>query len=186
MSHCPSHNRLPSKGEGPGHPRVNLLAQQPFRFDHPRGSPIRDASRDGGSDHQPSPHWPLRGQEYNKHWRDQRPQTSWFPSPSPDHGFESDRSSLSTASLLSSRSDRSDGSPPPRWGRWHQEDGAHMKINCPVFKGEDAKDAVTYQSWRWDLMCISMLGAGTAPSYSIQLDLCKVFLVSWYGAPVWI
>ena len=28
----------------------------------------------------------------------------------------------------------------------------HMKINLPVFKDEDAKDAVTYQSWRWDLM----------------------------------
>ena len=27
-----------------------------------------------------------------------------------------------------------------------------MKINLPVFKDENAKDAVTYQSWRWDLM----------------------------------
>ena len=26
-----------------------------------------------------------------------------------------------------------------------------MKINLPVFKDEDAKDAVTYQSWRWEL-----------------------------------
>ena len=26
-----------------------------------------------------------------------------------------------------------------------------MKINLPVFKDEDAKDRVTYQSWRWDL-----------------------------------
>ena len=26
-----------------------------------------------------------------------------------------------------------------------------MKINLPVFKDEDAKDAVNYQSWRWDL-----------------------------------
>ena len=26
-----------------------------------------------------------------------------------------------------------------------------MKINLPVFKDEDAIDAVTYQSWRWDL-----------------------------------
>ena len=26
-----------------------------------------------------------------------------------------------------------------------------MKINLPIFKEEDAKDAVTYQSWRWDL-----------------------------------
>ena len=27
-----------------------------------------------------------------------------------------------------------------------------MKINLPIFKDEDAMDAVTYQSWRWDLM----------------------------------
>ena len=26
-----------------------------------------------------------------------------------------------------------------------------MKINLPIFKDEDAKDAVTYKSWRWDL-----------------------------------
>ena len=27
-----------------------------------------------------------------------------------------------------------------------------MKNNLPIFKDEDAKDAVIYQSWRWDLM----------------------------------
>ena len=32
------------KVKGPGHPCVNLLAQQPFRFDPPRGSPKKDAS----------------------------------------------------------------------------------------------------------------------------------------------
>ena len=26
-----------------------------------------------------------------------------------------------------------------------------MKINLPIFKDKDAKDAMTYQSWRWDL-----------------------------------
>ena len=26
-----------------------------------------------------------------------------------------------------------------------------MKINLPVFKNEDTKDAITYQSWHWDL-----------------------------------
>ena len=50
------------KARGPGCPCVNLPAQQPFRFDHPRGSPIKDAPRDGGSDHQPSPPWLPRGQ----------------------------------------------------------------------------------------------------------------------------
>ena len=27
-----------------------------------------------------------------------------------------------------------------------------MKINLPIFKDKDAKNAVIYQSWRWDLM----------------------------------
>ena len=49
------------KARGLGHPCVNLPAQQPFRFDHPRGSPMKDTSRDGGSDCQPSPCQPLRG-----------------------------------------------------------------------------------------------------------------------------
>ena len=49
------------KARGPGHPCVNLPAQQPFRFDPLRGSPMKDASGDGGSDCQPSPHWPPRG-----------------------------------------------------------------------------------------------------------------------------
>ena len=26
-----------------------------------------------------------------------------------------------------------------------------MKINLPVFKDEDTKDAITSQSWHWDL-----------------------------------
>ena len=49
------------KVRGQGHPHVNLPAQQPFWFDPPRGSPLKDASGYGGSDHQPSPHQPLRG-----------------------------------------------------------------------------------------------------------------------------
>ena len=49
------------KARGPGCPCVSPPAQQPFRFDHPRGSPIKDASRDGGSDHQPSPYQPPKG-----------------------------------------------------------------------------------------------------------------------------
>ena len=49
------------KARGPGYPHVNLPAQQSFRFDPLRGSPVKDASGDGGSDHQPSPHRPLRG-----------------------------------------------------------------------------------------------------------------------------
>ena len=33
-----------------------------------------------------------------------------------------------------------------------------MKINLPVFKDKDAKDAVTYQSWRWNLMVYQCAG----------------------------
>ena len=131
---------------------MNPPAQQPFWFDPPRGSPLKDASGDGGSNCQPSPHWPSRGQEHNRHRRDQRPPSPQFPSPSPDHGFKSDQSSLSMASSMLSRSIGSDRSQCPRRGRQHQEDGACRKINLPVFMDEDAQDAVTYQSWRWDLM----------------------------------
>ena len=33
-----------------------------------------------------------------------------------------------------------------------------MKINLPVFKDEDAKDAVTYQIWRWNLTVYQCVG----------------------------
>ena len=33
-----------------------------------------------------------------------------------------------------------------------------MKINLPVFKDKDAKDVVTYQSWRWDLTVYQCVG----------------------------
>ena len=55
------------------------------------------------------------------------------------------------ASSMSSLSDRSKGSQHPQRGRQYGEARAHMKINLPIFKDEDAKDAVTYQSWRSDL-----------------------------------
>ena len=105
------------KARGPGHPHVNLPVQQPFQFSPPRSSPPKDVSEDGSSDYLPSPHWPTRGWECNRHQRDQRPQPPQFPSPSPDHGFERNRSLLSTMSLMSSRSDWSDGSRHSRQGR---------------------------------------------------------------------
>ena len=33
-----------------------------------------------------------------------------------------------------------------------------MKINLPIFKDKDSKDAVTYRSWRWDLMVYQCAG----------------------------
>ena len=110
----------------------------------------KDTSGDCGTDYPTLPHQPARGQEHNRHRRDWRPQSPWFPLPSPDHGFESDRSLLLTTSSMASRSDWSGGSRCSRWGRQHKEE-ACMKINLPLFKDEDAKDAVTYQSWRWDV-----------------------------------
>ena len=100
-----------------------------------------------------------RGWDCNRCQRDQRLPPPWLPSPSLDHGFKSDRSSLSMASLMSSMSDRSGGSWHSWQGKWHQEDGAHMKINLPLFKDENAKDVATYQSWRcllsvyWHVAC---------------------------------
>ena len=45
-----------------------------------------------------------------------------------------------------------------------------MKINLPVFKDEDAKDAVTYQSWRWHLTVYWCAGCRdcTLLPYAIQ------------------
>ena len=48
-----SDNRV--KVRGPGHPRVTLLAQQPFKFNTQRTSPPKDVSRDYGSDNQRTP-----------------------------------------------------------------------------------------------------------------------------------
>ena len=118
-----SNNRV--KVRGPRHPCVNLPAQQHFHFNSQRTSPPKDMSGDCSSDYLQSPHWPSRGQECNRRWRDQRPQSPRFPSPSLDWGFESNRSSLSTMSSMSSRSDHSDGSRHSRQGRWHQEEAQH-------------------------------------------------------------
>ena len=51
-----SDNRV--KVRGPGHPQVNPLAQQPFKFNTPRTFPPRDVSIHYGSDDQQTPQWP--------------------------------------------------------------------------------------------------------------------------------
>ena len=136
------------KARGPGRPRVNPPAQQPFRFNTTRASPPGDQSAHKVPKDRQTPQQPSRGQGHNR--RDQRPQSPRFPSPLLDWGLESDRSSISTASSISSWSDHSDGSGHSRWGRRYWEE-TRMKINLPILKDEDAKDAVTYQSLRWDL-----------------------------------
>ena len=47
---------------------------------------------------------------------------------------------------------------------------AHKKINLPVFKDKNAKDAVTYQSLRWDLTMYQHVGCRdcTLLPYAIQ------------------
>ena len=95
------------KVRGPGCPHVNQSTQQPFRFDCTRGSPLRWRV---DSDHRPLLHWQPRGQDCNRYLRDQRPPLPQLSLPSPDLGFESDRSSLLTASLMSSRSEGSERS----------------------------------------------------------------------------
>ena len=85
---------------------------------------------------------------------------------------------------MSSRSDLSDWSRHSRWDRWHQEEGAHMKINLPVFKDKDDKDVVTYQSWRWDLTVYRHAGW----QWLHPLTLCNKILarLSWRaGMELW-
>ena len=54
-----SDNRV--KVREPGHPCVNLLAQQPLQFNTLRTSPPKDISGDCSSDYPQSPCRPLRG-----------------------------------------------------------------------------------------------------------------------------
>ena len=155
---------------GPGHLHVNLLNPQLFRLDHLGDSPQKDTPRDANSDHQLLPHQPLRGQDCNQCRRDQRLPQPQLPSPFPDHGFKSERSLVLTTSSMLSLSNRSEGSQHSQCGRQCRETGTRMKINLPVFKDEDAKDAVTYQSWRWDLMVYHFVGCTdcTLLLYAIQ------------------
>ena len=92
------------------------------------------------------------------------------PSPSPDCGFKSDRSLVLISLSASLQYDRSEGSQCPHHGRCHREAGCHMKINLPIIKDEDTKDAITYQSWRWDLTVYHCAGCRdhTLLPYGIQ------------------
>ena len=103
-----SDNRV--KASGLGCPCANPLAPQPILFNAHRASPLKDESGDCGSGYCQTPQQSSRGQEHNRRRRDQRPQSPRFPSPSPDHGFKSNRSSLSMTSSVLSRSDHSDRS----------------------------------------------------------------------------
>ena len=64
---------------------------------------------------------------------------------------------LTFLSVLS-LSSRSGGSGHTCCGQCCQEPGGHMKINLPIFKDEDKKDTITYQSWCWDIMVYHQAG----------------------------
>ena len=98
------------KVRGLGCPRVNLPTQQPFRFNTTRATPPGNQSAHEVPKDRRTPQWPSCGQGHNRRRRDQRLQSPRFPSPLPDQGFKSDRSSISIVSSISSQSDHSDGS----------------------------------------------------------------------------
>ena len=108
-----SDNRV--KTRGPGCPCVHPLAQQPFQFNSLRNSPPRDCQEMTvlTTPSHLTGHLEAANAIENG---DQRPQLPRFPLPSPDHGFESDRSSLSMTSSMLSRSDHSNESRHSRWG----------------------------------------------------------------------
>ena len=93
------------KARGLGHLLMNPLTPQPFRYDHLRNSPQKDYPWEADSDHPPMSHQPPRGWDCNRCRKDHR-QPPRLLSPSPDCRFKSDRSSLLTALLMSSISDR--------------------------------------------------------------------------------
>ena len=95
---------------------------------------------------------PLWGQDWGQRQWELWASPPWLPLLSSDHGFKSERSSASTSSSVASMSEGLGGSRCPHHGQWScRELGGHMKINLPVFKDENTKEAVTYQSWCLDL-----------------------------------
>ena len=146
------------EARGLGQPLSHPLALQPFRFYHSRDSSWKDCPRDSSFDHQPSPHRLQRGWNHDRHRRHLRLIPPQPTSPSSDHRFESNRGSVLMALLVSSQLDRSKGSQHSWCGRRCKETRAHMKINLPIFKDEDTKDVITYQSWTWDLTVYCCVG----------------------------
>ena len=54
-----------------------------------------------------------------------------------------------------------------------------MKINLSIFKDEDTKDAVIYQSWHWDIMVYHQAGAEITPSSSMSSAPYRAIHGSW-------
>ena len=60
------------KSRGPGHPQVNLPAQQPFRFNTSRASPPGDQSAHKVPKDRQTPRQPFHGRGHNRRRRDWR------------------------------------------------------------------------------------------------------------------
>ena len=113
----------------------------------------------------------------------------WSPRPSlnealnlkdPDCWFESDQSSVSTSSSVSSRFDRSGGSRHTNSGQWCcRESSDYLKINLPVFKDEDVKTPSLIKAGIGTWWCITTHGAETIPFSPMLSTPCKVIQVSW-------
>ena len=138
------------KARGPGCPRVNLLAQQPFRFNTSRTSPPGVVSAHYGSDEDET--------------LDGLPEAE---------GIIGDRETSNlghpgSPPLLKTMASKAIEAHYPQHLQYHPgqitwmdpdvldkaggiREETCMKINLPIFKDEGTKDAVTYQSWRWDL-----------------------------------
>ena len=96
-----------------------------------------------------------------------------LPLLSSDHGFKNDQSSPSTSSSVSSMSERSGGSRQPHHGQQPcREPRGHMKINLPVFKDDDTKGTITYQSWCCDLTVYCCTGC--QDHTLLPYDICSL------------
>ena len=58
----------------------------------------------------------------------------------------------------------------------HREPRGHIKINLPVFKDEDTKDAITYLSWHWDLTVYHHTGCQDCTCLPYIIHSLQVYL----------
>ena len=161
------------EARGTGHPHSHPMTPQPFRFYCSDESLRTEHIEDAGINHQPSLGRPQRGRVWDWHWRDLRPIWPQLPSPLPDHGFESNRSSMSTALSVSSHLDRSEGSSIPNMA----DDAGRLETTW-----KSIYPSLKMRIWRMPSLVrvgdgtwlyIIIWGAGTTPSYHTPSSLCK-------------
>ena len=161
------------EARGPGQPCSHPLTYQLFRFHCPGDSPWKEWSGDACFDHQPLPQRPQRGWDHDWCWRDQRLIQPQPPSPSPDCGFKIDRSSISTASLVSSQSDRSEGSQHSQCGRWCRRLEPTWRLIYQSLKIRMQRMSSPTRVGGGTWLYIIMWDARTAPSFHTPSSPCK-------------